>query len=863
MADDEQGAELAVVGLDSTILDSTPVEPVNRSFSTEDGSAPTGPGGPRHRPRELQSGAEIGRYVVLSRIGHGGMGIVYEAHDPDLDRRVALKFLLAGERVGSEGSARLLREAQSLAQLSHPNVVAVHDVGMIGDRVWIAMEFLDGPNLAKWVHEKQRKWKDILPVFLQAGAGLQAAHAAGFVHRDFKPENVMFGRDGRVRVVDFGLARDAKPQGGDQTKESLTEALPVDHRLTMTGALLGTPRYMAKEQWNGAQADAKSDQFSFCVSLWEAVYGEPPFTGATIPELMLNVQQGRMKAVTSKANAPGWIKAALLRGLRTNPSERWPSMEALLVALQGTRIRRVQLLVLGSAIALVLAMAAIGRQRELAKIAEEIDAMVASSTEVMSNVDRELANAEVLRVESFAAFDAGKTKEGEELWSRYLEIAAGIEPGLTLAAQHLETALSLDTRRDDVRKRLLAVLWKRSLDTERGSRGALAVRDQIERMKFYDQDGEYLKRWDAPAELNVTSEPPGALVTLERYLSDGRHMQADSMGPLGDTPLTPQILGPGSYRLHFAMPGRVSVVYPVLLHRNDLVNISIDLPSANAVPEGFIYVPKGLSLYGSRDVEAVRQLLDSEPIHPVETGPYLIARNEVTYGEYIEFLGAQSAERRAEFLKAGVAGPARLEELADGRWRLMFSVVSEDYVAESGAPIVYKGRNQRASVAWERLPAAAWDVAEMAAYLDWLDRSGRVPGARFCNEHEWERAARGADERLYASGDELYPQDANFDATYGKVATAFGPDPVGSYPQTLSPFGLLDTDGNVYEVTQSPYDGGVTRARGGAYFYAKIQARTAVHFEVPKGLRDTTLGLRVCATWPSPAQRPTGEADPR
>lgn len=258
-------------------------------------------------------------------------------------------------------------------------------------------------------------------------------------------------------------------------------------------------------------------------------------------------------------------------------------------------------------------------------------------------------------------------------------------------------------------------------------------------------------------------------------------------------------------------------------------------------------------MYGSRDIESVRKLLDAEPIHVVETGPYLIAREEVTYAEYIEFLMAQSPERRAEILKAGAAGPARLEELGDGRWRLTFVVVAETYTAESGAPIVYKGRKQRSSGAWERFPAAAWDPADMAAYLAWLDRTGRVPGARYCDEHEWERAARGADERLYASGDELYPADANFDETYGKVATAFGPDSVGSYPQTTSPFGLLDTDGNVYELTVSPHEKGAVKARGGAYFYSSIQARTTVHFDVPAGLRDTTLGLRVCATWPPPS----------
>lgn len=166
-------------GLQSTILPGNTDGSSKGSLSGADGFAPTGPAGARPHVRELQSGDSIGRYVILTRIGHGGMGVVYSAQDPDLDRRVALKFLLAGDSTGSAGSARLLREAQSLAQLSHPNIVAVHDVGILDDRVWIAMEFLDGPNLAKWIHEKPRPWREILPVFLQAGAGLQAAHTAG------------------------------------------------------------------------------------------------------------------------------------------------------------------------------------------------------------------------------------------------------------------------------------------------------------------------------------------------------------------------------------------------------------------------------------------------------------------------------------------------------------------------------------------------------------------------------------------------------------------------------------------------------------------------------------------------------------
>jgi formylglycine-generating enzyme required for sulfatase activity len=257
-------------------------------------------------------------------------------------------------------------------------------------------------------------------------------------------------------------------------------------------------------------------------------------------------------------------------------------------------------------------------------------------------------------------------------------------------------------------------------------------------------------------------------------------------------------------------------------------------------------------VYGSREIESIRGFLRAEPAHTVTTGPYLIARHEVTYAEYIEYLAAQSPEQRGALLKAAAASPAQLQERPEGGWRLILTVGAQVYTLDSGSPLIYEGRKQRARVAWERLPVSGIDSAEAQAYMAWLDRSGRTPGARYCDEHEWERAARGADERLFAGGEVLYPTDANIDDTYGKVAAGFGPDPVGSYPHVVSPFGLFDTDGNVYEPAVSSHRADVLMVRGGAYFYSAIQARTTARFDVPASLRDTTLGLRVCATWPPP-----------
>ncbi|MEM6995827.1 MAG: serine/threonine-protein kinase, partial [Myxococcota bacterium] len=203
------------------------------------------------------SPARFGRYVVTSRLGAGAMGVVYAAYDPELDRRVAVKVLNPGaiaSEAGSDGEVRLAREAKALAQLRHPNVVAVHDMGVIEDRVWVAMEFVPGQTLEAWLHARTRTWRVALEILVQAGRGMRAVHAAGLLHRDFKPANVMVeeGPDGEcARILDFGLVRASGDAAADP--ESLEECMPGmcsvdDVAVTATGALVGTPAYMAPEQ---------------------------------------------------------------------------------------------------------------------------------------------------------------------------------------------------------------------------------------------------------------------------------------------------------------------------------------------------------------------------------------------------------------------------------------------------------------------------------------------------------------------------------------------------------------------------------------------------------------------------------------
>jgi tetratricopeptide (TPR) repeat protein/predicted Ser/Thr protein kinase len=304
------------------------------------------PIGERDRGDGLEPGKRLGRYVIVKKIGRGGMGTVYAAYDPELDRNVALKLVSAGAEVedGDEGRARLLREAQAIACLSHPNVVAIHDVGIWEDYVVIAMEFIEGRSLRAWARTP-RDWREIVEIHLEAARGLRAAHAAGLVHRDFKPDNVLVGVDGRVRVADFGLARpadaDEPPPAAvlEPTSESGT-GFTTDPKLTLTGTTLGTPAYMSPEQHRCEMVDARSDQFSFCVSLWETLYGQRPFSGRTLGELARQTCGHEITHPTNRRRVPAGIQHALLRGLAAQPDERFPGMDALMDALRRPLLRR-------------------------------------------------------------------------------------------------------------------------------------------------------------------------------------------------------------------------------------------------------------------------------------------------------------------------------------------------------------------------------------------------------------------------------------------------------------------------------------------------------------------------------------------
>jgi eukaryotic-like serine/threonine-protein kinase len=302
-------------------------QPTTRALADSDADAPLGiprlvTSDPSIGPLPilpLRRGDLIGRFEIERRLGSGGMGVVYGARDLELGRRVAVKLVRhrAGERPDPRFTARLRREAQALARLSHPNVVGLYDLGSTSRGIFLAMEFIDGPNAGKWLGMRPRTWWEVLDVFLQAGRGLAAAHAAGLIHRDFKPNNVIVGPNDRVIVVDFGLAR-ATDRASEDADSSLSLTL-LAKRLTRTNVIIGTKGYMAPEQLLGLNVGPSCDQFSFCVALWEALYGARPYPGENAMETARSFADRRLVEPTERRGVPTRVHRALCRGLSVEP----------------------------------------------------------------------------------------------------------------------------------------------------------------------------------------------------------------------------------------------------------------------------------------------------------------------------------------------------------------------------------------------------------------------------------------------------------------------------------------------------------------------------------------------------------------
>ena len=341
-----------------------------------------------HGDAAIGRGASVGRYVLLDRLGSGGMGVVYAAWDPELDRRVAIKLIADRKQsLHQQLRARLKREAQAMAKLDHPNVVKVFDVGEAGGSLFVAMEYVDGVSLRRWLADAKRSGPEILAAFRAAGQGLAAAHAQGVVHRDFKSDNVLVARDGRVRVLDFGLASLAATSDAGEGHESDGVAEPHEvqsgsseaheesdawtlpgspssahesdaRALTVPGTVIGTPAYMAPEQQRGLATDARTDQYTFCAALWEALTGTLPFGRGSLAAS--RAETGQLGAF-DRSDVHADVQQVLRRGLAWDPKARWPDMLALLDALEPPAPRRRWLAVAVGVVAVTLGVVAVAK----------------------------------------------------------------------------------------------------------------------------------------------------------------------------------------------------------------------------------------------------------------------------------------------------------------------------------------------------------------------------------------------------------------------------------------------------------------------------------------------------------------------
>lgn len=456
--------------------------------------------------------------------------------------------------------------------------------------------------------------------------------------------------------------------------------------------------------------------------------------------------------------------------------------------------------------------------------------------------------------------EAEAWEAAELAWAKALDLRDQADAAYNNADQWIAAAQLRDPHRQEVRRRLGDLLYERFRLAERFHQ----TRERTEfQRRLKDLDSSWAERLNAFAEVILETVPSGAQVIIDRYVEDdnGRRQPRPTAGhdKPGLTPLSMTDLQPDSYLFHLRRPDRTEeILFPVLLKRGERYRFRVPLPAS--VPDGYAYIPPGCFLFGSTDPEGIRQFFRSPPIHEVclDEG-YLIGRTEVTIGDWIEYLKtlpAHAPERnvlRTKRLSSINGGVLTLWEGSDHKWRFSFfhseSKGRPDAGLELGVPFHYSDRKRNANQDWRRFPLSGVSPEEVQGYLNWLSRTGRLPGARLCKEFEWERAARGADDRPYPHGDRLHPDDANIDETYGRLPEAFGPDEVGFHRASMSPFGIDDMAGNVFEIVQPlPSTPGNSEIRGGSWYQPYAVAQVTNRQPGESSMHEVTVGVRVCAT---------------
>jgi formylglycine-generating enzyme required for sulfatase activity len=440
--------------------------------------------------------------------------------------------------------------------------------------------------------------------------------------------------------------------------------------------------------------------------------------------------------------------------------------------------------------------------------------------------------------------------EADAEWQKAIQSRDLADASLSRAAQKMESGLLLAPSRSDLHSEIAEAIYHRIQLAHRLGRSEL-VAELLDRLSQWDTGGSRSREFRQPAtvELRVDAQP--AHFTLEEYEHQGKRLVPRERRKDALQSGERLTLSPGSYRLVVDSPDRVTVQLPIRAEAGARLSLDVHLPRQTEIPDDFVVVPSGGFLFGSRDEESLRTALIAVPMHEVALPTYLIGRHEVTFRQWVEFLEALPLRERLAHTPSGPPqqGQVLLTRTPDGLWTLRIQPVSGAFVAGWGQLIKYPDRTRFAAQDWRSFPVSGVSPNSIRAYARWLDSTGRVPGARLCNEFEWQKAARGVDGRTYTTGETVDRDDGNFDESYGRKDLAFGPDSVGSHPSGNSPYGIADLQGNALEVIDSiKWDEPAATNGGGWYNDIGFSGRLMAHSSLENNTRLIMLGARICAT---------------
>jgi serine/threonine-protein kinase len=745
------------------------------------------------------------RYVIEGELARGGMGRILLAFDQDLRRRIAVKVLLSSQDDGGRTS-RFLEEAQATAQLEHPNIAPLYDAGRDPSGApFFTMKWIRGRNLKEVLSTPGREASLIrlLQIVQQAAMGVHFANSRGVIHRDLKPENVMVGDYGEVLVVDWGLAKFlGRPGTGVGEGSPVSTERREEGQGTIEGTVQGSPAYMAPEQARGGgrEIDARTDVFGLGAILYEVLTGVPPYPHAPFQVMLARARSGQIVPARERAPdrlIPPALDAACRKALSARKDDRFQDAGELHAALQDYMegIHDAE-----------------RRAAEAARLRGEADAL-------RTELGRAEEKAAALRAEEHALRASLEGHDAEEkkrpLWD--LSARAQVARKEAAAAFGAATAayravLGIHPADRAARESLAEIFHGRLLEAEaRGDREAAAL---YEGLVAQHDDGRYRLELEGAGRLRLQSDPPGAEVLLARFEERGPLLEESALEHAGKTPLD-IALPRGSYVAVLGGPGSAEVRYPFVIERSSLHDGRVRLPADGSIAEGFIFIPGGPTITGG-DTE----LFPTLPRATVVVGDFFLARFPVTFEEYCLFLDEECRD-----------DPSRREHVPTFGKEVFYAVQGAD------------GRFGPIARFDPRMPVIAITTAAAGSYCEWLSaRIGRK--ARLPTELEWERAARGADGRLFPWGNGF-----DWALAKGRLSRPGDPflEPVGAFPRSVSPFGVRDLAGGVNEMCEGSYGQGHRPTRGGSWFNAApyvFRADWRLSFD-ERG-RATDIGFRVC-----------------